>query len=188
MKLISLVIAKASATLAVAVFTLSFLLVSPTSFAEDAENAIEFKDDVQKSTYNELVNELRCPKCQNQNIADSNAVIARDMRVKTKSLLDEGYKKQEVIDYMVDRYGQFAHYQPPMTIATSLLWFVPIAFVLFAVILLIRRSQNGNIQHGEGISRTENIDEAYKESESSIDAELEQLLDTADSNKKDSEV
>ena len=149
---------------------------------------IKFKDDVQKSTYQELVMELRCPKCQNQNIADSNAVIARDMRVKTKALLDEGYSRQQVIDYMVDRYGQFAHYQPPMTIATSMLWILPAAFVLFGIIVLIRRSQS--------VSRVqEDADQAYAghaeqeavkvndEEMEQLDAELNALLESGEEKK-----
>ena len=149
---------------------------------------IKFKDDAQKSAYQELVMELRCPKCQNQNIADSNAVIARDMRVKTKALLDEGYSRQQVIDYMVDRYGQFAHYQPPMTIATSMLWILPGAFVLFGIIVLIRRSQNVNrVQedadqeyagHAEQEQKKINDDEMEK-----LDAELNALLESGEEKK-----
>ncbi|WP_230961254.1 cytochrome c-type biogenesis protein CcmH [Psychrosphaera haliotis] len=149
---------------------------------------IKFKDDAQKSAYQELVMELRCPKCQNQNIADSNAVIARDMRVKTKALLDEGYSRQQVIDYMVDRYGQFAHYQPPMTIATSMLWILPGAFVLFGIIVLIRRSQNVNrVQedadqeyavHAEQEQNKISDDEMEK-----LDAELNALLESGEEKK-----
>lgn len=116
---------------------------------EQQQDITPFKDDVQKSMYLDLVTELRCPKCQNQNIADSNAVIAQDMRVKTKELLDEGYSKQEVIDYMVNRYGQFAHYQPPLTLATSILWFVPVAFILFCIVMLIQKSQGRKVKQSD---------------------------------------
>ena len=116
---------------------------------EQQQDITPFKDDMQKSMYLDLVTELRCPKCQNQNIADSNAVIAQDMRVKTKELLDEGYSKQEVIDYMVNRYGQFAHYQPPLTLATSILWFVPVAFILFCIVMLIQKSQGRKVKQSD---------------------------------------
>ena len=140
-----------------------------------------FKDDVQKTVYLELVTELRCPKCQNQNIADSNAVIAQDMRVKTKELLDEGYSKQDVIDYMVNRYGQFAHYDPPLTLATSILWFLPVAFILFCVVLLIRKSQNRSSKQSDADVANSINPEQKAASEAELDKELNALLDDSSS-------
>lgn len=140
-----------------------------------------FKDDVQKTVYLELVTELRCPKCQNQNIADSNAVIAQDMRVKTKELLDEGYSKQDVIDYMVNRYGQFAHYEPPLTLATSILWFLPVAFILFCVVLLIRKSQNRSSKQSDADVANSINPEQKAASEAELDKELNALLDDSSS-------
>ena len=183
-------------SLSVGLLCLSSIAVSPSAFSQTENEATEpleakqeskditpFKDDAQKSMYLELVTELRCPKCQNQNIADSNAVIAQDMRVKTKELLDEGYSKQDVIDYMVNRYGQFAHYQPPLTLATSILWFLPVAFILFCVVLLIQKSQKRIAKQSDAdVANTANpaqtaIDEAE------LDKELNALLDdSSDSN------
>jgi cytochrome c-type biogenesis protein CcmH len=132
------------------------------SFSSQAtEDQIIFKSEQQKSTYIEVIAELRCPKCQNQNIADSNAVVAKDMRVKVKALLDEGKNKQQVIDYMINRYGQFAHYQPPFNFATSSLWLLPIGFILFAVFVQINRSKSESEPHGNT---------------SELDDELAQLL------------
>ena len=169
---------------------MAFVLLLGASFNAHSEETIVFKDDVQKAQYQELVVELRCPKCQNQNIADSNAVIARDMRVKTKELLDQGYTKDEVIGYMVDRYGQFAHYQPPMTLATSMLWLVPAAFILFGVVVLLRRTQNKDLTQNDADEnyRHSSLDQSSSNktsnnasaiNKSAIDAELEQLLDDA---------
>lgn len=112
-----------------------------SGFAQATEDQMTFENKQQEQLYKELIKELRCPKCQNQNIADSNAVVAKDMRVKTKELVDQGQDKDQVIDYMVNRYGQFAHYQPPLNVATSMLWLLPISFVLFAIVFLIRRSK-----------------------------------------------
>lgn len=123
------------------IFTLGLLLLTHVVNAT-TEDQINFKSEQQKQTYLELTAELRCPKCQNQNIADSNAVVAKDMRVKTKQLLDDGQNKQQVIDYMVNRYGQFAHYQPPFNIATSMLWLMPIGFILLAGLVQINRSKS----------------------------------------------
>ena len=80
--------------------------------------------------------------CQNQNIADSDAMIAHDMRRKVYTLLKQGKSEQDVIDYMKARYGDFVHYQPPITIATFWLWATPVLFVLLAFIFIVRRKKN----------------------------------------------
>jgi len=131
------------------------------------EDQIQFESKQQEELYKELIKELRCPKCQNQNIADSNAVVAKDMRVKTKELVDQGQDKDQVIDYMVNRYGQFAHYQPPINVATIMLWLLPIGFVLFAIFFLVKRSRNAN-------PRQQQSDVVVEELE--LDKELEQLM------------
>ena len=77
--------------------------------------------------------------CQNQNIADSDAMIAHDMRRKVYSLLKQGKSEQEVIDYMKARYGDFVHYQPPVTAATLWLWAGPVLFIFIALLFVIRR-------------------------------------------------
>jgi cytochrome c-type biogenesis protein CcmH len=167
---------------------------SPESANDRNQNkeSIQFRDDHQRALYSELVNELRCPKCQNQNIADSNAVVAKDMRVKTKQLLDEGYDKQGVIDYMVNRYGQFAHYQPPLTPTTVMLWLLPILFILTALFTLRRRSNESysNESRQDDNTSDDSADlqnNAQKGAQSSaqtdaqLDAQLEALLVQDDS-------
>ena len=156
------------------------ILISPLVWSIDA---IEFDSEEKHERFQILTFELRCPKCQNQNIADSNAVIAQDMRVKTKELLDEGYSKQDVIDYMVNRYGQFAHYQPPLTLATSILWFLPVAFILFCVVLLIQKSQKRIAKQSDAdVANTANPAQAAID-EAELDKELNALLDdSSDSN------
>ncbi|NVK26189.1 MAG: cytochrome c-type biogenesis protein CcmH [Gammaproteobacteria bacterium] len=131
------------------------------------EEQTQFSDPVQKELYIDLVKELRCPKCQNQNIADSNAVVAKDMRAKTKELVESGQTKEQVIDYMVARYGQFAHYQPPLNMATAMLWLLPILFITFAVFLLIKRSRAGAIE-------TSNVIDSSNAQ--TLDKELDALL------------
>lgn len=145
---------------------LLLLILSFSSIAFATEDVIDFESKKQEELYRVLVKELRCPKCQNQNIADSNAVVAKDMRVKTVELVKQGKNKQEVVDYMVDRYGQFAHYQPPLNSATVLLWVVPIGFMLLALLLLSRRSKNKE----DGISVAPVVEE---------DDELKALLEEA---------
>lgn len=114
------------------------------------EDNFSFDEPETRATFLRLTAELRCPMCQNQNIADSNAMIAHDMRRKVYNLLKEGQSEQEVINYMKARYGDFVHYQPPMTAATMWLWALPLIFIVLAmcVVLLRRRSapDNDNIE------------------------------------------
>ncbi|MFU2047585.1 cytochrome c-type biogenesis protein [Avibacterium gallinarum] len=110
--------------------------------AISAKAAIEvrnFASAQQEQDYQSLTQELRCPQCQNNNIADSNATIAVDMREKVYELLSQGQSKQQVVDYMVQRYGNFVTYNPPLTPATVLLWAVPVCLVLLGGILVLRR-------------------------------------------------
>ena len=77
-------------------------------------DALNFDSPEQEKDYHQLTQELRCPQCQNNNIADSNATIAVDMRGKVFELLQEGKNRNEVVDYMIQRYGNFVTYDPPM--------------------------------------------------------------------------
>lgn len=83
--------------------------------------------------YRALVEEIRCLVCQNQSIADSNADLARDLRGKVDEMLRAGRSDEEILGYMVDRYGNFVRYRPPFDAATALLWCGP--FVLAAAAL-----------------------------------------------------
>lgn len=84
-----------------------------------------------EARYHNLSQELRCPKCQNQNIADSNAPIARDLRVVLYEQLEAGASDDEILDFMVARYGEFVRYRPGVDRNTALLWVSP-ALLLFA--------------------------------------------------------
>ncbi|OFA32591.1 cytochrome C biogenesis protein [Glaciecola punicea] len=106
---------------------------------EYAENYV-FVDAGKRREFLELTAELRCPKCQNQNIADSDAPIAHDMRRKTYELMQEGKDKSQVIEWMKVRYGDFVHYQPPVNAVTIWLWVLPVLFaVLMLVFFILRR-------------------------------------------------
>ena len=102
-------------------------------------DALNFSSPQQESDYHQLTQSLRCPQCQNNNIADSNATIAVDMRGKVFELLQEGKSKNDVVDYMVARYGNFVTYDPPMTASTLVLWIAPLLLVLLGVVFLLRR-------------------------------------------------
>ncbi len=114
-----------------------------TSIAHAAIDAYVFKDEAERARYSELTKELRCPKCQNQDIADSNAPIAADLRKEIYRMLGEGQSNQQIIDFMVDRYGEFVRYKPELNARTWLLWFGPAGLllggVLVIVVIVIRR-------------------------------------------------
>lgn len=100
-----------------------------------------FSSVEQEQQYRELTEQLRCPKCQNNSIADSNAIIAADMRGKVYELQQQGNSKQQIIDYMVARYGNFVTYEPPVTAATLILWVGPAMFVLIGAVIVVLRAR-----------------------------------------------
>ena len=116
------------------------LLIVLSAFSVSAvEDKFSFDTPAQRESFLKLTAELRCPMCQNQNIADSDAMIAHDMRRKVYALLKQGKTEQEVIDFMKSRYGDFVHYQPPVTAATLWLWAAPVLFIFIALIVVVRR-------------------------------------------------
>ena len=118
---------------------LTLLIVLSAFSVSAAEDKFSFDTPAQRESFLKLTAELRCPMCQNQNIADSDAMIAHDMRRKVYALLKQGKTEQEVIDFMKSRYGDFVHYQPPVTAATLWLWAGPVLFIFIALIVVIRR-------------------------------------------------
>ena len=115
------------------------LMLSWCLFA--AIDTYTFKSEAQEQQYRELTEQLRCPKCQNNSIADSNAIIAADMRAKVYELMQQGNSKQQIIDYMVARYGNFVTYEPPVTAATLILWVGPALFVLIGAAVVVLRAR-----------------------------------------------
>lgn len=97
----------------------------------------DFKTPQMEQDYNVLVQELRCLVCQNQNLADSNAELAQDMRLLVYKKLSEGNSKDEIVDFMVVRYGDFVMYRPPVKTSTFLLWFGPILFFVVAALVVV---------------------------------------------------
>lgn len=85
----------------------------------------EFNSPQQEAQYRALIEELRCPKCQNQNLAGSDAPIAQDLKQKTYDMVQDGRSDGEIRRYMQDRYGDFISYKPPVRPSTWILWFFP---------------------------------------------------------------
>lgn len=119
---------------------LCFFGLTLFSYASQAAiETFEFENAQQEQTFHELTKILRCPKCQNQNIGDSNAELAKDLRNKTYELVTKGQSKEQIIDYMVARFGNFVRYDPPVTPATIFLWLGPLLFIVFGFLVLLRQ-------------------------------------------------
>ncbi|MFT4606361.1 MAG: cytochrome c-type biogenesis protein CcmH [Urechidicola sp.] len=112
--------------------------------SQAAVEAYKFKTPKMEAEYNQLIGELRCLVCQNQNLSGSNADLAKDLRQKTHELLMDGNTPDQVSDYMVARYGDFVLYRPPLQNNTLLLWLGPFALLLLVIVLVfmkMRRKQ-----------------------------------------------
>ena len=107
-----------------------------TGVAHAAIDTYEFANDAERDRFRELTKELRCPKCQNQDIADSNAPIATDLRREIYRMLGEGKDNQQILDFMVARYGDFVLYKPALTGKTAVLWFGPLALLVGGLVVI----------------------------------------------------
>lgn len=148
------------------IFIWLIVLLMPGLPVQATEEVLSFENETQRRLYLQLTAELRCPQCQNQNIADSNAVVSVDMRQKTYDMIMQGSNRSEVLDYMINRYGNFVHYQPPVNRYTLWLWLAPLLMLLGLVGLQLKRRQQ---QANEPLS-------AQPQPES-LDAELDKLIE-----------
>ena len=116
------------------------LLVPYIAVAIDTDKA--FEDPELQARYEEITAEVRCLKCQNQSIKDSNAFLASDLRREIRRMLEEGKSNDEIYDFLVARYGEFALYRPRMSGKTLVLWVAPILLLLVGggvLVNIIRR-------------------------------------------------
>ena len=133
---------------------LAMLIALFSWHAAAASDTWQFKDEAQEQQFRTLTEELRCPKCQNNSIADSNAMIAHDMRQKVYELMQQGQSRQQIIDYMVARYGNFVTYEPPVTPSTIVLWLLPALFIVGGGLVIWRSSRRGRAA-GESLAPDE---------------------------------
>ena len=98
-----------------------------------AIDALEFENPSQQKRYQAIIAELRCLVCQNQNLADSDAELAQDLRTKTYDMILNGNSDAEIYEFMQSRYGDFVLYRPPLNSKTWLLWFGPFVLLLVAL-------------------------------------------------------
>ena len=117
------------------------LIMSSSVYAVDFR---QLSDPEQQETYETLTKELRCLVCQNQTIADSNAELAGDLRRQVYEMLQQGKSREDIVQFMTDRYGDFVLYNPPFKGKTSVLWIAPVVFLLMGLITVfffIRRKK-----------------------------------------------
>ena len=118
------------------IFAGALLLTGGNALAIDAGQS--FDDPELQARYEKIIAEVRCLKCQNQTIKDSNAFLAVDLRREIRRLLEEGKSDDEVYDFLVARYGDFALYRPRTSGRTLILWIAPMLFLLFGAFTLWR--------------------------------------------------
>ena len=105
------------------------------ALAIDTDKA--FDDPELQARYEHIIEEVRCLKCQNQSIKDSNAFLAGDLRREIRRMLSEGKTDDEIYDFLVARYGEFALYRPRMSGKTLVLWLAPAALLLAGAFVLV---------------------------------------------------
>jgi len=129
---------------------LALMVFSVPSLA--AIEALQFNSPEGEETYKKMINELRCLVCQNQNLADSDADLAKDLRAQTYTMVQEGKGENEIVDYMVQRYGEFVLYRPRFSATTALLWIGPFLLligVLGGVIWKLRQAPKAELSTPE---------------------------------------
>ena len=125
---------------------LASLPASVPAFAQANQQAdaapLQFRDAAEETRFHALASELRCVMCQNQSLADSNALIALQLRREVLDLMREGRSDSEIKDFLVQRYGEFVLYQPKVAASTWLLWLGPALLLLVGagvVVAIVRK-------------------------------------------------
>ena len=122
---------------------LATVLIASPAWAIDTGQA--FEDPELQARYENIIGQVRCLKCQNQTIKDSNVFLASDLRREIRRLLSEGKTDQEIFDFLVERYGEFALYSPRKSGKTLVLWIAPFLLLALGVLVggnIIRKRMN----------------------------------------------
>jgi cytochrome c-type biogenesis protein CcmH len=121
-----------------------FFLILSSFQLQAAIEIYQFEQPEQEKLYNQMIDELRCLVCQNQNLSASNAALARDLRKQTYQMVVDEQSHAQIVDYMTKRYGDFVLYRPPVKPSTALLWFGPIILLFIGVVVLISTLKKRN--------------------------------------------
>ena len=117
-------------------FALLLLLIQG-AFAESIE-VKDFENSSQESRYLDLIDNIRCPVCQGQSIGGSNSDLAKDLREQVRKMILNDKSDNDIYLFMIERYGDFVIFKPPINLKTYLLWFTPLIFLVLCFIYLIR--------------------------------------------------
>ncbi len=120
------------------VLTIILILGSGPLQATATLESFKFDNAAAEQDFKDLIAELRCLVCQNQSLADSDAELAHDLRAEVYAMVQDGKSDEEIVEFLVARYGDFVLYKPPVKPSTYLLWFGPFALLLLAGLLLLR--------------------------------------------------
>ena len=120
-------------------FVIGLLLIQ-TPFAESIE-ASDFETMNQQSRYTQLIENIRCPVCQGQSIGGSNSDLAKDLREKVREMILDSKTDSEIYSFMVERYGEFVVYKPPVNSKTYFLWFAPVLVLMISLLYLFRSTR-----------------------------------------------
>ncbi len=132
-------------------FVIGLLLIQ-APFAESIEVS-DFETTKQESRYTQLIENIRCPVCQGQSIGGSNSGLAKDLREKVREMILDNQSDSTIYSFMVERYGDFVVYKPPVSPKTYLLWFAPLLVLLVFLMYLFRSTQKKSDK--EVISRSD---------------------------------
>ena len=164
------------------------LLVAGLSMSAWANiDTYQFDNPRQEAQYRALIEEFRCPKCQNQNLAGSDAPIAQDLKQKTYDMVKDGRSDGEIRQYMNERYGDFISYKPPVRPSTWILWFFPPVLLVFVMLAWFIRNRNSS-KRAAVIANP--IEEGYAPLSAAEQQRLQDLLNANDNaaNAKTSEI
>jgi cytochrome c-type biogenesis protein CcmH len=114
------------------------LMLAVTGHGHAAIESFTFDSSEEEARFKTLSHQLRCLVCQNQSIGDSNAELAQDLRREVYEMIKEGQSDEQIVTFLVDRYGDFVLYKPPVTTTTALLWVGPFVLIAVGLVFLIR--------------------------------------------------
>ena len=139
-------------------FALLLLLIQG-AFAESIE-VNDFENSSQESRYIDLIDNIRCPVCQGQSIGGSNSGLAKDLREQVRKMILNDKSDDDIYLFMIERYGDFVIFKPPINWKTYLLWFTPLIFLVLCFIYLIRitsKKRDFSVKSSAEIERAKNL-------------------------------
>ena len=139
-------------------FALLLLLIQGV-FAESIE-VKDFENSSQESRYLDLIDNIRCPVCQGQSIGGSNSDLAKDLREQVRKMILNDKSDNDIHLFMIERYGDFVIFKPPINLKTYLLWFTPLIFLVLCFIYLIRiisKKRDFSVKSSAEIERAKNL-------------------------------